>query len=907
MKKKILFVCNNLIYGGIPRSLISLLKEIKDDYEIDLMLFWQGGEYISEIPEGVRLIDPEGLLPLLGMPQSVVNRESLPESVLRMGFVGWSRMFSHRGPRRMTFATVPPLKGYDVAVSYAQDNSGKSYAIGCNDYVLEKVEAPVKVAFVHCDFIRYGGNDKVTRQQYRSFDRIACVSKSARKALLNVLPELRSKAYVVENCTDYEGIRCLAEEYIEPIETDSAMSQDVIKPIKTDSAMSQDVEAGRDTSASGALSAAAASAETSTAAASAETSIVSASAAAASAETSAASAASRPLNMITVSRLTAEKGHVRAIEALQDVMKKYKNLTWTIIGDGPCMKDIVYTAEDKGILDRVFLYGAQKNPYPYMKKADFFFLPSIHEAAPMVFGEALALGLPVLTTDTCTAARELEDKNLGIVCANSEAGIKEGLEMICADPSLLEKLKLTAKLARKDNSRQKAQFERMLEGVRRPADEPGGRPADGSMGICPDDWTDRSAGAEEYCEEASFDRGGVPSLSIIVPVYNRSLTVRRCAESLLRQDIKDYEIIFVDDGSDDGTAEVLEEIKNKADGIGRGSIRTENISVGDIGADNISEDNISTDNISEDNISTDNISADNISEDSISSDNIGAGSFDSSGVFPRVKVIHTENGGVAKARNTGLAAAAGRYVTWVDSDDWIEKDILGKILEKADKWEADVILFDGWEVLPGDIHPYSAVEEPFVLGEGRLARAEYLLTKPCPWNKWIRRDILARRHDCPDFRFPEGEIYEDLSIIPSLAMRTDRIYYMKEKVYHYYCSGISIMNQDGWNEDMRNIFRAVRRVQRVLARDFPEEVEYIWWRHLLMNGSRRFLECGRQDMAEKAARWMKKYYPSWRRNQYVRQSSRGARLSAEMLAVKDYAGFRRYCAVSEKIKGLVRR
>jgi hypothetical protein len=44
MKKKILFVCNNLIYGGIPRSLVSLLKEIKDDCEIDLMLFWKGGE-----------------------------------------------------------------------------------------------------------------------------------------------------------------------------------------------------------------------------------------------------------------------------------------------------------------------------------------------------------------------------------------------------------------------------------------------------------------------------------------------------------------------------------------------------------------------------------------------------------------------------------------------------------------------------------------------------------------------------------------------------------------------------------------------------------------------------------------------------------------------------------------------
>lgn len=812
MKKKILFVCNNLIYGGIPRSLVSLLKEIKDDYEIDLMLFWKGGEYISEIPEGVKLLNPEGLLPLLGMPQSVVNKESLPESVLRAGFVGWSRMFSNRAPRGVTFATVPVLKGYDIAVSYAQDNSGKSYAIGCNDYVLEKVEAPVKVAFVHCDFIRYGGNDKVTRQQYRRFDRIACVSKSARKALLNVLPELRGKTYVVENCTDYEGIRRLAEEPVEPFGPDAVTGT-----------TPEDGE-------------------------SPETDVTPEAGVASVTDATPGNASSMRLNMISVSRLTAEKGHVRAMEALQDVMKRHPGLTWTIIGDGPCMKDIVYTARDKGILERVFLYGAQKNPYPYMKKADLFFLPSIHEAAPMVFGEALALDLPVLTTDTCTAARKLADDKLGIVCANSEEGIKEGLETFFDDPSLLGRLRKAASLMPKDNCRQKEQFERMLEGVRRPADKPVAGTAAGTVRAVsgPEGHDTESHAQEGHDPEGHSTKSYDVSLSIIVPVYNRSLTVRRCAESLLRQDIDDYEIIFVDDGSDDGTAEVLEEIRQSADGTHEGG-------------------------------------------------------------RPRIKVIHTENGGVAKARNIGLAAAEGRYVTWVDSDDWMEKDCLGRILDKADRWEADVILYDGWEVNPGDIRPYSAVEEPFLLGEGRLARAEYLLTKPCPWNKWIRRDILAHRYDCPDFHFPEGEIYEDLSIIPSLAMRTDRIYYLKERIYHYYCSGMSIMNQDGWNEDMRNIFRAVRRVQKILARDFPEEVEYIWWRHLLMNGSRRFLECGRQDMAEKAARWMKKYYPDWRRNQYVRQSSRGARLSGELLAAKDYAAFRRYCAVSGKLKGFTRR
>ena len=68
--KRILFVCNNLDHGGIPKALVNLLREIHGDYAVDLLLFYPWGPYLKDVPSDVRLLPSEGLLPLLGIPQS---------------------------------------------------------------------------------------------------------------------------------------------------------------------------------------------------------------------------------------------------------------------------------------------------------------------------------------------------------------------------------------------------------------------------------------------------------------------------------------------------------------------------------------------------------------------------------------------------------------------------------------------------------------------------------------------------------------------------------------------------------------------------------------------------------------------------------------------------------------------
>ena len=59
----------------------------------------------------------------------------------------------------------------------------------------------------------------------------------------------------------------------------------------------------------------------------------------------------------------------------------------------------------------------------------------------------------------------------------------------------------------------------------------------------------------------------------------------------------------------------------------------------------------------------------------------------------RVRVIHKENGGLAQARNAGLAEATGKYVLFVDSDDWIARDMVEKLVRYGETENPDVIVF----------------------------------------------------------------------------------------------------------------------------------------------------------------------------------------------------------------------
>ncbi|MDD4413156.1 MAG: glycosyltransferase [Oscillospiraceae bacterium] len=171
------------------------------------------------------------------------------------------------------------------------------------------------------------------------------------------------------------------------------------------------------------------------------------------------------LNILTVARLGGEKGIERVIPAIYQCVQKGYNVRYHIVGDGIMRSKLENMVKDLKIEENIFFYGNQANPYRFMKNADLLVLPSYHEAAPMVFDEAICMNLPILATKTTSTDEMILKVNAGWVCENSEDGILKALMGIASDPEALSK---AAKQMREatyqfNNNSSVNQFQIMLE------------------------------------------------------------------------------------------------------------------------------------------------------------------------------------------------------------------------------------------------------------------------------------------------------------------------------------------------------------------------------------------------------------------------------------------------------------
>ena len=129
----------------------------------------------------------------------------------------------------------------------------------------------------------------------------------------------------------------------------------------------------------------------------------------------------------SASRLTAQKAIPRAIRAFAPVLQKNPDVVWYIAGDGSDRMECERLIAENGLSEQIVLLGALDNPYPHMKQCDLYILPSLSEAAPMVYGEAMICKAPIFTSGTISAS-EMVPEEFGCICENSEEGLRNGLD-----------------------------------------------------------------------------------------------------------------------------------------------------------------------------------------------------------------------------------------------------------------------------------------------------------------------------------------------------------------------------------------------------------------------------------------------------------------------------------------------
>lgn len=139
-----------------------------------------------------------------------------------------------------------------------------------------------------------------------------------------------------------------------------------------------------------------------------------------------------------------------------------------------------------------------------------------------------------------------------------------------------------------------------------------------------------------------------PLISVIIPVYGVEKYISQCLESVINQTYKNLEIIVVNDGTKDRSADIAKEYAAK----------------------------------------------------------------DS-----RIKVYDFQNGGLSVARNRGLEIATGEYISYLDSDDWLDTKMYETLLETAMKNEADMVKC-------GIIETNGAAEEKITFSDVKIINNE---------------------------------------------------------------------------------------------------------------------------------------------------------------------------------------
>lgn len=239
-----------------------------------------------------------------------------------------------------------------------------------------------------------------------------------------------------------------------------------------------------------------------------------------------------------------------------------------------------------------------------------------------------------------------------------------------------------------------------------------------------------------------------PVISVIVPVYNVEKYLKKCVDSIRKQTFYDIEIILVDDGSEDSSGQMCDEMAE---------------------------------------------------QDS------------------RIHVIHQGNRGLSSARNTGIAVAEGEYIGFVDSDDYIEKDMYELLHHNLMREKADLSICGMYDCYQGRKcavnTPYyqvmDAQEAIRVIFEGKSAGGASAVNKL--YKKTLFQSVL----------YPEGKTSEDAFVIVKLLMACDCIVADSKQKYYYYHRENSITTQK-FTEKQFDVIEAYQKNEILIRKYYPK-------------------------------------------------------------------------------------
>lgn len=247
----------------------------------------------------------------------------------------------------------------------------------------------------------------------------------------------------------------------------------------------------------------------------------------------------------------------------------------------------------------------------------------------------------------------------------------------------------------------------------------------------------------------------------------------------------------------------------------------------------------------------------------------------------RIHVIHKENGGLSDARNAGVKIACGEYVIFIDSDDYIDADMLSYLYENLKKADADMATCGIYEVYADRIEKQEEEPDFVCSGEeafrcilrGHTIRGEI-------WNKLIKRSCIS------DLEFPKGKLYEDIFYTVDMMQRIKKVAVGTKPKYYYLHRSDSITGK-AYRPKLFDIIDGYTKNYQVVQHAFPkleEEAECLWiWSRFIVLDKMLLEENYRSiDRFEELVTFIKQHFRRIMKNPYFQ---RNRKISAIVLLI----------------------
>lgn len=254
----------------------------------------------------------------------------------------------------------------------------------------------------------------------------------------------------------------------------------------------------------------------------------------------------------------------------------------------------------------------------------------------------------------------------------------------------------------------------------------------------------------------------------------------------------------------------------------------------------------------------------------------------------KVQSFIKENGGQGSARNLGIEKAKGEYIGYVDSDDFIEKDMYKKLYNKAKEDNYDIVVCGNYNVS----EDYKTKNIDTFINNYNTDLENIIFGKMAVWNKIYKKEILVENK----LKFKEKVWYEDLAFTLKAIINSNSFAFINEPLYDYLIREGSTMNNSNVKRNLE-IFDAFDDILSYIKHNKKEEyfnkIEFLAIDHIYISAIVRVLKADadkkiKSETINELICYMNKNFPDYKNNEYINTLSRNRKIIYKLINLKMY-------------------